>query len=227
MMRRTLFLAFLLVTGLAAAQGLPRPSSGSSVTIASGIGSSPAAAGMTLSAGTLTLQPADATHPGIVTTGAQTIAGNKTLTGNLVMSASQIKGTWTTPQLIDMNYGSNGIRFGTGSNGGGDFIFTDLGQNTYMHSAQGGLWVTNLEHPVPFVHRAQTAVAQAIEFGSTALSSGAATATFARAFTAAPKCICQDTTAAATVQCSTSTTTLTLANGTGTDSITWFCIGAY
>jgi len=46
------------------------------------VGSTPAAAGASISGTVLTLQPADATHPGVVTTGAQTFAGDKTITGN-------------------------------------------------------------------------------------------------------------------------------------------------
>jgi hypothetical protein len=57
-------LCIVLGCEIAHAQGAPHGGGGKAITIASGIGSSPAAAGMTLSAGTLTLQPADATHPG-------------------------------------------------------------------------------------------------------------------------------------------------------------------
>lgn len=42
------------------------------------VGSSPSANGASLSSQVLTLQPVDATHPGVVTTGSQTIAGIKT-----------------------------------------------------------------------------------------------------------------------------------------------------
>jgi hypothetical protein len=45
------------------------------------VGSTPAAAGASLSGQVLTLQPADGTHPGLLTTGSQTIAGNKTFSG--------------------------------------------------------------------------------------------------------------------------------------------------
>jgi hypothetical protein len=51
------------------------PTSG--VSLAS-VGSTPAAAGASLSAGVLTLQPASASFPGVVTTGTQTLAGAKT-----------------------------------------------------------------------------------------------------------------------------------------------------
>lgn len=62
-------------------------STGSSLTAGSA-GSSPNSAGATISGGVLTLQPADATNPGIVSTGTQTIAGAKTLTGALTVNNS-------------------------------------------------------------------------------------------------------------------------------------------
>jgi hypothetical protein len=54
------------------------------VTLAA-VGTSPTAAAASLSGQILTLQPADATHPGVLTTGTQTIAGDKTLTGSTIM----------------------------------------------------------------------------------------------------------------------------------------------
>lgn len=52
-----------------------------------------AANGLTLAAGVLYAQSADATHPGMVNTGAQTIAGAKTFTG--AITASNLSGTNT------------------------------------------------------------------------------------------------------------------------------------
>jgi hypothetical protein len=57
------------------------------------VGSSPSANGASIAGQVLTLQPADATHPGLVTTGAQTIAGAKTFSG--AISASNLSGTNT------------------------------------------------------------------------------------------------------------------------------------
>jgi hypothetical protein len=54
----------------------------SSVALAA-VGSTPSANGASLSGSTLTLQPADGTHPGVVTSAAQTIGGNKTFTGTV------------------------------------------------------------------------------------------------------------------------------------------------
>ena len=45
------------------------------------VGSTPSANGASLSSQALTLQPADATNPGVVTTGTQTFAGTKTFSG--------------------------------------------------------------------------------------------------------------------------------------------------
>ncbi len=50
------------------------------------VGSSPNANGATLAAQVLNLQPADATNPGVVTTGTQTFAGLKTLSSKLTIS---------------------------------------------------------------------------------------------------------------------------------------------
>lgn len=57
------------------------------------VGSSPNAAGMTLAGTVLNLQPADATNPGVLTAGVQTIGGNKTFTGSI--SAANLSGTNT------------------------------------------------------------------------------------------------------------------------------------
>lgn len=51
------------------------------------VGSTPSANGASLSGQALTLQPADATHPGLITSGVQTIGGAKTLSSLLTLSA--------------------------------------------------------------------------------------------------------------------------------------------
>ncbi len=51
-------------------------------------GSSPTPKGISISGQAITLQPADATNPGAVTTGAQTIAGDKTMPGALIFSTT-------------------------------------------------------------------------------------------------------------------------------------------
>lgn len=68
----------------------------STVTLAA-VGSSPNANGASISSDqVLTLQPVDATHPGILTTGAQTIAGAKTFSSTIVGSVSGSAATATT-----------------------------------------------------------------------------------------------------------------------------------
>ncbi len=61
------------------------------VTTMAAVGSSPNANGATISGSTLTLQPASASFPGLITTGTQTIAGNKTITGDTTLTT----GNWT------------------------------------------------------------------------------------------------------------------------------------
>jgi hypothetical protein len=57
------------------------------VTLAA-VGAVPSDNGASLSGQVLTLQPADATHPGLVTTGAQSIAGAKTFSGAVVFGST-------------------------------------------------------------------------------------------------------------------------------------------
>jgi hypothetical protein len=64
------------------------------VTLAA-VGSSPSANGASLSGQVLTLQPADATHPGVVTTGTQTIAGAKTFSGDTTVKSLIVPATGT------------------------------------------------------------------------------------------------------------------------------------
>lgn len=58
------------------------------VTTMAAVGSTPSANGASISGVTLTLQPADATHPGVVTTGTQSFGGAKTVGGLLTASAA-------------------------------------------------------------------------------------------------------------------------------------------
>lgn len=71
--------------GTLAASNLSGTNTGD-LTLAS-VGSTPAAAGASLSGQVLTLQPANATNPGVLTTGTQAIAGAKTFSGYLVASS--------------------------------------------------------------------------------------------------------------------------------------------
>ncbi len=54
------------------------------------VGTTPASEGASLAGQVLTLQPADATRPGVLTTGAQTIGGVKTLTGAILAGVTTI-----------------------------------------------------------------------------------------------------------------------------------------
>jgi len=57
------------------------------------VGSSPNANAASLSGQVLNLQPADGTHPGVVSTTTQTFAGNKTFSGTLTSTSLTINGT--------------------------------------------------------------------------------------------------------------------------------------
>jgi len=85
------------------------------VTLAA-VGSSPSANAATLSGQVLTLQPVDATHPGVVTTGTQTMAGAKTFSSALTVSDATASTSTTTGALIVT--GGHGIG-GSLSFGGG------------------------------------------------------------------------------------------------------------
>jgi Pectate lyase superfamily protein len=61
--------------------------------------------------------------------------------------------------------------------------------------------------------------------GTIALASGTATVTFPTAYTSAPVCTANDTSAIATVRVQTSATTLTLTQSSGTDTIMYMCVG--
>lgn len=79
------------------------------VTLAA-VGSSPNANAASISSQVLNLQPADATNPGVVTTGTQSFAGAKTFTG--AISASNLSGTNTgnvTVGAIGSSPNANGL----------------------------------------------------------------------------------------------------------------------
>jgi hypothetical protein len=80
------------------------------VTLAA-VGSAPAAEGASLSGQVLTLQPADASNPGVVTTGAQTIAGVKSWSGVAKFS----DGSAGTPSICGINDTDTGFYWWTGN----------------------------------------------------------------------------------------------------------------
>jgi len=65
------------------------------VTTTAPVGSSPNSAAALISGQVITLEPADATHPGVVTTGAQTIAGVKTFSDGIIADVSSSTATAT------------------------------------------------------------------------------------------------------------------------------------
>lgn len=68
------------------------------VTIGS-FGSTPNANGLSISSQVLNLQPADATHPGSISTGDQTIPGKKTFAASIVYTVTQVASTASIAQL--------------------------------------------------------------------------------------------------------------------------------
>lgn len=84
----------------------------------------------------------------------------------------------------------------------------------------------NNTNPIPAIHATNHSVATSLEYGTQALTTGAATVTFGTAFSAAPVCVCGDqaNTAALVTRCNATTTVLTLA-GTGSDTIGYHCFG--
>ncbi len=84
------------------------------------VGSSPSANGASISGNTLTLQPADATHPGLMTTGTQTIAGAKTFSGGITAT---VTGNASTATALAANPTACGA---------GDFV-TDIDADGTLH----------------------------------------------------------------------------------------------
>lgn len=76
------------------------------------IGAVPSANGASMSGQALTLQPADGTHPGLITAGSQTIGGAKTFSG--AIGASNLSGTNTGDQYTSIN-GNTFLGNNTGS----------------------------------------------------------------------------------------------------------------
>lgn len=105
-------------TGVLAASNLSGTNTGD-LTLAA-IGSSPNANGASLAGQVLTLQPADATSGGVVTNTTQSMAGDKTLTGNLTCN----KGIY----LPIATAGGDGIIYQNGNR----LIYTWNGSNVYV-----------------------------------------------------------------------------------------------
>jgi hypothetical protein len=120
------------------------PASGG-VTAVAAVGSAPAAEGASISGSTLTLQPADATHPGVVTTGAQTIAGVKTWSGHQLPSSDAAVNLGASATRWNNCYFFN-IYSNNYNDGGGfpRFVTTQSGVSTYKdNSTDGGTAVAH------------------------------------------------------------------------------------
>lgn len=104
------------------------------------VGSSPSANGGGISGGVITLQPADGSNPGLVTSGTQTLGGNKTFSGDVIVSTlnASTPGTSVDPGIFVIPSGSNkfGIGLGTASKpgivgfGGFEFLIFNTGNGT-------------------------------------------------------------------------------------------------
>lgn len=86
---------------------------GSGVTTMAAIGAVPNANGASIASTTLTLQPADVTFGGVVTTGTQSFAGAKTFTGDMALTSAStaplsITGTSNNAMRISITNSSNG-----------------------------------------------------------------------------------------------------------------------
>lgn len=90
--------------------------SGGGVTAVGSVGSTPTAAGASITGSTLTLQPADATHPGVLTAVAQAIAGAKTFSAAIISSVA------SGSQAIELVQGAR-VSFDSGT--GAKYISSD------------------------------------------------------------------------------------------------------
>lgn len=113
------------------------------------VGSTPAAAGASLAGQVLTLQPASSTLPGLLTAGAQTIAGAKKFTSKIDATAAAastplIGGDFAAGFGISFPTADNSIYFRSGSNLGGDFFFVDVNGNQYGRVMNAGLNFTDV-----------------------------------------------------------------------------------
>jgi hypothetical protein len=118
------------------------------------VGSTPAAAGASLSGQALTLQPADASHPGVVTAGTQTFGGVKTFQDNLktgglyLFSAGAAFGLSTSgSDLVLAGYTAGNIVLRSGESGAHFAVVSAagvevdvVGQSFILKSPDGTRW---------------------------------------------------------------------------------------
>lgn len=151
-------------------------SSASGVTTMAAIGASPNANGATISGSTLTLQPASASFGGVVTTGAQSIAGVKTLLDNLITTTGKYVGTGSDNNINFLSSGSARVsalysesasgfgqyqvyadggtevscRFGSGTTPGTFTKHIHIGTAQATINANGGLVVADADYTTDF-----------------------------------------------------------------------------
>jgi hypothetical protein len=110
----------------------------SAVTL-SAIGSTPNANGATLTGQVLNLQPADASFGGVVTTGTQTFAGAKTLTGALSGTSATFSGTVTVSNADTLTY----LQLANTSAGGQIYTLISAGVSNPHSEAVGTFYIRN------------------------------------------------------------------------------------
>ncbi len=98
---------------LTLASGVPSWASPSGITALASIGSTANANGASISGSTLTLQPANDTYGGVVTTAAQTFAGDKTFNANIVSNGVKVGNVGGSNNVL---VGSNAMNTTTTSN---------------------------------------------------------------------------------------------------------------
>ena len=87
------------------------------------------------------LHPADGTNPGIITTGTQTIAGNKTFSNNIIISGDlTVNGTTTTVNTTNLDVTDKNI---TVNNGGNDASSEGAGLTVDRTGTEGSLIYAN------------------------------------------------------------------------------------
>jgi len=131
----------------------------SGVTTMGAIGATPNANGATISGSTLNLEPASASFGGVVTTGTQTIAGNKNLTGTTTLAtpftlgATSVTSTGTQLNLLNAATGTTGTTSTnlvysasptfTGTVAAGVIAMTENATITKSQAAATGLTISN------------------------------------------------------------------------------------
>jgi hypothetical protein len=119
---------------LTLASGLPSWASPSGITALAAIGSTANANGASISGTTLTLQPANATYGGVVTTAAQTFAGAKTFSSDAIVNGMTVgKGTFSVTS--NTSIGNAALNSITSSTGGSS---TAIGYQALKAATTGG-----------------------------------------------------------------------------------------